>query len=101
MKSLIVSIHTSKTKRHSSIVYLKRQFRFNPFVFLLNFVQQHNSSLISRIKEPCIENELDMLICANHSLKQLNILESNDACGDYSSVLTFLNRCKTKWENDI
>ena len=69
---------------------------FQSFCFLLNFVQQHNSSLISRIKEPCIENELDMLICANHSLKQLNILESNDACGDYSSVLTFLNRCKTK-----
>ena len=43
------------------------------FCFMLNFIRQHNVCLIDKISEPLIEQMSDMLICANHSLKQLNI----------------------------
>ena len=78
------------------------------YCFLLNFVQQHNVSFIERIQEPLIENMEKTLVCANHSLKQLNFIrneESNsiidmfdddDNKSSIDSVLTILNQCKTK-----
>jgi DNA mismatch repair protein MutS len=43
--------------------------------FLLDFIYQHNPNLIHKIKEPVLENIGDKLILANHSLKQLNIID--------------------------
>lgn len=67
------------------------------FCFLLDFVYQHNPYLVNKISEPVFENCSDRLILANHSLKQLNMIDDNERGynGKYSSVLKMLNLCLT------
>jgi DNA mismatch repair protein MutS len=68
------------------------------FCFLLDFIYQHNPNLVNKISEPLLENCSDRLILANHSLKQLNIIEDNsnsDCRGIYSSVQKMMNICIT------
>jgi len=67
------------------------------FCFLLDFVFQHNPHLVNKIAEPIFENHSDKLLLANHSLKQLNIIDNreNTYTGKYSSVLKMLNLCCT------
>lgn len=67
------------------------------FCFLLDFVYQHNPYLVNKISEPVFENCSDRLILANHSLKQLNMIDGNEKGynGKYSSVLKMLNLCLT------
>lgn len=65
------------------------------FCFLLDFAYQHNPSLLQNISEPVFENCSDRLILANHSLKQLNIIDDHYYNGKYSSVLKLLNICLT------
>lgn len=67
------------------------------FCYLLDFVFQHNPFLVRKISEPIFENCDERLVLANHSLKQLNIIDdSNSGCsGKFSSVLTMLNICMT------
>ena len=70
------------------------------YCFLLNFITQHNVSLIDKISEPVIENMSDILVCANHSLKQLNIIGEDvnhfDKDNKINGVLPILNKCITK-----
>ena len=65
------------------------------FCFLLDFVFQHNPHLVNKINEPIFENCSNRLILANHSLKQLNIIDDNNHSGKYSSVSKMLNECLT------
>lgn len=65
------------------------------FCFLLDFVYQHNPHLVNKISEPIFENCSDRLILANHSLKQLNVIDDNNYSGKYSSVSKMLNECLT------
>ena len=65
------------------------------FCFLLDFVYQHNQHLVNKISEPIFENSSNRLILANHSLKQLNIVDDSNYKGKYSSVLKMLNGCLT------
>lgn len=67
------------------------------FCYLLDFIYQHNPHLVHKITEPTIQNINKRLTLANHSLKQLNIVEENDKDyhGKYSSVLKMLNECIT------
>ena len=71
------------------------------FCYLLDFVYQHNPHLVNKISEPIFENCSHRLILANHSLKQLNIIDdfsnsgSGQGQGKYSSVLKLLNLCIT------
>ena len=65
------------------------------FCFLLDFVYQHNPHLVNKIAEPIFENCSERLILANHSLKQLNIIDDNNYSGKYSSVVKMLNECLT------
>jgi len=65
------------------------------FCFLLDFVYQHNPYLIQKISEPVLENTSKKMILANHSLKQLNIIEDDNYRGKYSSVSKMLNECIT------
>jgi DNA mismatch repair ATPase MutS len=73
---------------------LEKTIAFQALCFLLNYVSQHNANLTQRLKEPHIDT-CDVLVLANHSLKQLNILDG-DYSGEYSSVLKLLNICKTR-----
>ena len=72
----------------------EKTIAFQALCFLLNYVSQHNPSLTHLLSEPQIETR-DTLVLANHSLKQLNILDV-EYSGDYSSVLKLLNTCHTK-----
>jgi DNA mismatch repair protein MutS len=65
------------------------------FCFLLDFVYQHNPHLVNKITEPVFENCSNRLILANHSLKQLNIIDDHHYNGKYSSVVKMLNECLT------
>jgi DNA mismatch repair protein MutS len=64
------------------------------FCFLLDFIFQHNPYLVHKISEPSFENNSDRLLLANHSLRQLNIID-NDYHGPFSSVEKVLNHCLT------
>jgi DNA mismatch repair protein MutS len=67
------------------------------FCFLLDFIYQHNPNLVNKISEPKFENCSDRLILANHSLKQLNIIDEqgSERRGKLSSVEKMLNICIT------
>jgi DNA mismatch repair protein MutS len=62
--------------------------------YLLDFIQEHNPNLVRKISIPSFNNSSDRMILANHTLKQLNILDDNNkSYGHLSSVLSFLNKC--------
>ena len=63
--------------------------------FLLDFIETHNPSLIKNIDYPVFENHADKLVLANHSLKQLNIINDQRFNGKLSCVANFLNNCVT------
>ena len=66
------------------------------FCFLLDFVYQHNPHLVSKLSEPIFENCSTRLSLANHSLKQLNIInDGNVKSSKYSCVSQLLNDCLT------
>jgi len=70
-------------------------YAIQSYVYLLNFVFEHNPNLISKIQEPIIENKTERMLLANHSLQQLNIIDDNNYKGKLSSVSNFLNNCIT------
>ena len=63
------------------------------FCYLLDFIQEHNSNLIKHIAIPLFNNTSTRTILANHTLKQLNIIDDNQCQSNLSSVLKFLNKC--------
>jgi DNA mismatch repair protein MutS len=67
------------------------------FVYLLNFIKEHNPNLIRNIFLPTFENTSYRVVLANHTLKQLNIIDDATTDGKHaghlSSVSTFLNKC--------
>lgn len=76
-------------------IFYDNVYATQAFCFLLDFVYQHNPYLIQKISEPVLENTSKKLILANHSLKQLNIIEDDNYRGKYSSVSKMLNECIT------
>jgi len=62
------------------------------FCFLLDFIYQHNPHLVNKISEPIFENCSTRLSLANHSLKQLNIInDGNIKSSKFSCVSQLLN----------
>ena len=49
---------------------------------------------------PIFENVSDKLLLANHSLKQLNIIDDKEVKSQYSSIINMLNKCVTRMEKD-
>ena len=70
-------------------------FGMQSYLYLLDFVYQHNPNLVYKIQEPIIENKSDKLLLANHSLQQLNMLSNNQYKGKLGCVSSFLNNCVT------
>ncbi len=85
--------HLSKTLLLDSL--FDKMIALQSLCFLLDYVNQHNSGLTYKLSDPTMEQLDQSLTLANHSLKQLNILDT-DYTGPYSSVLTLLNSCRTK-----
>lgn len=67
------------------------------YCYLLDFIYYHNPDLTKKIQMPSFENCTEHLVLGNHSLKQLNIINSSlsGASGTNASVVSFLNQCKT------
>lgn len=65
------------------------------FVFLLDFIYQHSPNLVQKLHEPSLESHNDKLVLANHSLRQLNIIDDSRHSGKLKSVSSFLNNCVT------
>jgi len=66
------------------------------FCYLLDFVYQHNPHLVNKVCEPIFENCSTRLSLANHTLKQLNIInDGNIKPNKYSCVSQLLNNCQT------
>lgn len=67
------------------------------FCYLLNFIQEHNSNLVRQVGLPVFTNTSDRMVLANHTLKQLNMIDDDlgKKCGQLSSVLSLLNKCCT------
>lgn len=84
--------NVSESLYNSSLQFV---YAIQSYIYLLNFVFEHNPNLINRIHEPCIENNTDRMLLANHSLQQLNIIDDNNYKGKLSSVSNFLNNCIT------
>ena len=64
--------------------------------YLLDFVYQHNPQLVNKISEPVFETTSKRLTLANHSLKQLNMInDGNVKPTKYSCISQMLNECLT------
>jgi DNA mismatch repair protein MutS len=76
--------------------YSAYEFAIQSFTFLLHFIHEHNPHLTHKIIEPVFENKSDRMVLANHTLEQLNIVDSvGSKPGKCSSVYRLLNHCKT------
>jgi len=65
------------------------------YCYLLDFIYQHNPNLVNKLHEPIFDNYSERLVLANHSLKQLNIIDDGNYTGKFSSVEKLLNQCIT------
>lgn len=70
------------------------------YCYLLHFIHEHNTNLIRKIALPSFHNGTREMVLANHTLKQLNIIddlgiEFSGKSSQYRSVSAFLNRCCT------
>lgn len=72
----------------------EREYSAQSLVFLLNFLDFHNTSLVKQLKLPVYTNIKDRVRLANHSLRQLNIIDTGIK-SKYSSLMSLVNKCKT------
>ena len=71
------------------------------YCYLLNFIQERNPNLVRKIAVPQFDNQTTNMILANHTLRQLNIIDDGVSAADDAdlsssnlrSVSTFLNKC--------
>lgn len=79
-------------------VYLEKfnlcEIATQSYCYLINHLNGLNPNLTTTIEEPIVENLTNKLILANHSSKQLNILD-DDNNYKYSSVLNLTNNTLT------
>ena len=73
----------------------ERPIALKSLCFLLNFINDHNSKLTDKIHMPTFDNRVGHLHLANHSLNQLNIVDTHLSKGPYSSVEKLVNKCQT------
>ena len=97
-KEIILKFYDDINDFHS---YMKSsQLEENPFAlkslcFLLDFIWQHNANLTNKLQKPRFDNIGDKLLLANHSLRQLNIVNIGGQKGQYSSIESLVNKCVT------
>ena len=95
-KQIIDQFYLEKDKENIYADLSRYDIACQSLCYLLNFLYESNPDLISKIHEPHYETAgTEQLITANHSLKQLNIIEDNNYKGKLSSIVTFLNNAVT------
>jgi len=65
------------------------------YILLLDFVYQRNPTILKKIMYPILEEADNTLLLANHSLRQLNILDDDRHKGKYRSITSLLDNCMT------
>ena len=78
--------------------YYRYSYATDSFIFLLEFVQEHNPAIVNKITSPLFQNNGNRTLLANHSLKQLNITSNSDLIDSnksISSLAKFLNKAIT------
>jgi DNA mismatch repair protein MutS len=77
--------------------YMNHSIATQSFCYLLNFIQEHNPNLIQKISHPEFQNTSTRVLLANHTLRQLNIIndQNKHISRKLSSVLGFLNNTST------
>ena len=94
-QSLIVEkFYPALSRQLIEDLLFEKAIAFQSICFLLEYIHVHNPVLTRNISEPELETQTT-LVLANHSLKQLNIIDT-DYKGEYSSVSRFLNTCRTR-----
>ena len=78
-----------------SACYSEHCIAIQSLTILLDFVYQHSPHLVNKLSIPRFENHTDKLVLANHSLKQLNIIDDNRHTGKLRSLSSLLNNCET------
>ena len=76
-------------------MFKTHEIAMQSFVFLIDFIYEHNPNLVNKLCYPSFENNNNKLLLANHSLKQLNILDDARYSGRLKSVSSYLNNCVT------
>ena len=71
------------------------EFSMQAFTMLVDFIHQHRPVLLSKVMFPEVQHCSGRLLLANHSLRQLNIIDDGRHNGKYSSVASLLNNCVT------
>ena len=94
IKNIICQIFNPKDYNSFIEDYYYNTISLQSYCFLLNWISNHNDSLISKIEPPILEQTSEILHLANHSLKQLNII-NNDSTKKNTSLLSMLNNCLT------
>jgi DNA mismatch repair protein MutS len=92
--------HILKTFFGEESIHICTEFTNNiiatqAYCYLLHFVQEHNPDLVRKIELPHFYASTDTMLLGNHTLKQLNIINTLDVKTQYSSVLQFLNKCSS------
>jgi len=75
--------------------YTEHFIAMQSFTFLLDFVYQHSPHLVNKLTMPEFHMYTEKLILANHSLKQLNMLDDDRHIGKCKSVASLLNNSVT------
>ena len=78
-----------------STTYAEHYIAMQSLTLLLDFVYRHSPYLVAKLSIPEFQNNTQRLTLANHSLKQLNILDDTRHSGKLRSVAAFLNNCST------
>ena len=70
------------------------------YCYLLHFIQERNPNLVRKIALPQFDNQTTNMVLANHTLRQLNIINDGNSAADADmsgsnlrSVSSFLNKC--------
>ena len=96
--------HVLSTFFGSDAYRVCKEFQLYPtgtfsLTYLLHFLQERNPDLVKKITPPLFFNSAHRVTLANHTLKQLNIIDDHSTdskrAGRFSSVSAFLNRCCT------
>jgi DNA mismatch repair protein MutS len=63
------------------------------FTYLLHFMKERNPDLIKKIKLPLFVKTGSNVLLANYTLRQLNVIDDGEHKGQYSSLISLLNKC--------
>lgn len=75
--------------------YLNNPVAAQSYCYLLDFLYQHNTYLTNKLTQPEFYKNQEKLLLANHTLKQLNIINIDEKNSKMSSMVNMLNDCCT------